>query len=148
MSDPDTAGEATDRLVDLAAQVPAPALAATADTALRHPAPRARRRAGSRRRPPARLRHLAGPEAPYEAARSRAAYGLALRAVGREDDAAFELDAARAAFERLGAAPDAAQVAASIGGPHEPPLASPPGRSRSCAWSRPVGPTGRSPRSS
>jgi len=121
VSDLDTASEATDRLVDLADQVAAPALAATADAALgtlllaRGDTSEA---VAILRRACAAWRDL---KLPYEAARSRAAYGLALRAVGREDDAAFELDAARAAFERLGAAPDAAQVSASIGGPHELP---------------------------
>ena len=121
VSDLDTAGEATDRLVDLAQQVPAPALAATADAA-RGALLLARGEASEAvivlRRACAAWRDL---KLPYEAARSRAAFGLALRAVGREDDAAFELDAARAEFARLGAAPDAAQVAASIGGPKELP---------------------------
>jgi DNA-binding NarL/FixJ family response regulator len=45
-------------------------------------------------------------EAPYEAARSRLLIGLACRALGDEDAAAMELDAARSALARLGAAPD------------------------------------------
>ena len=45
-------------------------------------------------------------DAPYEAARTRVLVGLACRAVGDDDTAALELDAARDAFERLGAAPD------------------------------------------
>jgi DNA-binding NarL/FixJ family response regulator len=45
-------------------------------------------------------------EAPYEAARSRLLIGLACRALGDEDAAAMELDAARAVLARLGAAPD------------------------------------------
>jgi len=45
-------------------------------------------------------------EAPYEAARSRLLIGLACRALSDEDAAAMELDAARAALARLGAAPD------------------------------------------
>lgn len=44
--------------------------------------------------------------APYEAARTRVAIGLACRAVGDRDAADLEWDAARKAFERLGAAPD------------------------------------------
>jgi DNA-binding NarL/FixJ family response regulator len=47
-----------------------------------------------------------GLEAPYEAARSRLLIGLACRALGDEDAAAMELDAARAVLARLGAAPD------------------------------------------
>jgi DNA-binding NarL/FixJ family response regulator len=45
-------------------------------------------------------------EAPYEAARTRALIGLAHRALGDEDTAVIELDAARHAFAALGAAPD------------------------------------------
>jgi DNA-binding CsgD family transcriptional regulator len=48
--------------------------------------------------------------APYEVARVRVLIGLALRALGDEDSAALELDAARAAFEQLGAAPDVTRV--------------------------------------
>jgi len=48
--------------------------------------------------------------APYPAARVRVAIGIACRALGDEDGGALELDAARAAFERLGAAPDLARV--------------------------------------
>jgi DNA-binding NarL/FixJ family response regulator len=50
--------------------------------------------------------------APYEAARARLLLGLARRAYGDEEGAEMELDAAAAAFERLGAAPDLARVAA------------------------------------
>ena len=49
-------------------------------------------------------------EAPYEAARVRVLVGLACRALGDGDGAALELDAARGAFEQLGAAPDLAYV--------------------------------------
>lgn len=44
---------------------------------------------------------------PYEAARARMRYGVALRAAGDEDDAVLELRAALSAFRRLGAVPDA-----------------------------------------
>jgi ATP/maltotriose-dependent transcriptional regulator MalT len=53
---------------------------------------------------------------PYEAARARLTYGLALRAAGDEDDARLELRAALAAFERLGAATDAARASDLLGG--------------------------------
>lgn len=43
---------------------------------------------------------------PYEAARARMALGMALRADGDEQAAVMELQAARSAFERLGAAVD------------------------------------------
>ena len=49
-------------------------------------------------------------EAPYELARVRALVGLACRMLGDEDGAALELDAARGAFEQLGAAPDVARL--------------------------------------
>jgi ATP/maltotriose-dependent transcriptional regulator MalT len=45
-------------------------------------------------------------EAPYEVARVRVLIGLALRQLGDEDGAKMELDAARAAYESLGAEPD------------------------------------------
>jgi DNA-binding CsgD family transcriptional regulator len=49
-------------------------------------------------------------EVPYEVARVRVLLGLACRALGDEDTAALELEAAREAFTDLGAAPDLAQV--------------------------------------
>src|SRR5512132_626359 len=51
-----------------------------------------------------------GVQAPYEAARVRVLLGLACRAVGDEDAFELELDAARATFDELGAAPDVAWV--------------------------------------
>ena len=50
-------------------------------------------------------------EAPYEAARVRVLVGLGCRALGDEEAAAMELDAARGAFAQLGAAPDLARLA-------------------------------------
>jgi DNA-binding CsgD family transcriptional regulator len=49
-------------------------------------------------------------EVPYEAARVRVLLGLACRALGDNDTAALELEAAREAFADLGAAPDLARV--------------------------------------
>jgi DNA-binding CsgD family transcriptional regulator len=49
-------------------------------------------------------------EAPYEAARVRVPIALACRALGDEDGAEMELDAARSVFERLAAAPDVRRV--------------------------------------
>jgi DNA-binding CsgD family transcriptional regulator len=49
-------------------------------------------------------------DAPYPLARVRAVTGLACRALGDEDGAQLEFDAARAELERLGAAPDVAYV--------------------------------------
>lgn len=51
-------------------------------------------------------------EAPYEAARVRVLIGLACRALGDDDTAEMELDAARWVFGQLGAAPDVARVEA------------------------------------
>lgn len=47
---------------------------------------------------------------PYQAARSRVLIGLACRALGDEEGGRLELEAARAEFVRLGAAPDVARV--------------------------------------
>jgi ATP/maltotriose-dependent transcriptional regulator MalT len=56
-------------------------------------------------------------DAPYEGARVRLLVGLACRALGDEEGAALELEAARASFDALGAAPDVARVdALSRGG--------------------------------
>jgi DNA-binding NarL/FixJ family response regulator len=48
---------------------------------------------------------------PYETAQARVKLALACRALGDDDAAALELDAARATFERLGARADLARVA-------------------------------------
>jgi DNA-binding CsgD family transcriptional regulator len=53
--------------------------------------------------------------APYEAARVRVLLGLACRGLGDGEGAALELDAARGAFERLGAAPDVRRVDRLLG---------------------------------
>ncbi len=50
-------------------------------------------------------------EAPYESARVRVLVGAACAALGDEDTAALELEAARDAFAELGAAPDLARLA-------------------------------------
>ncbi|MGH3024163.1 MAG: LuxR C-terminal-related transcriptional regulator [Gaiellaceae bacterium] len=49
-------------------------------------------------------------EAPYDAARARALVAEACRALGDEDAAALELEAARDAFAALGAVPDLARI--------------------------------------
>ena len=49
-------------------------------------------------------------EVPYEVARVRALLGLACRALGDDDTATLELEAAHEAFAQLGAAPDLAGV--------------------------------------
>ena len=55
-------------------------------------------------------------EAPYEAARARVLAGQACRALGDDEGAGLELDAARATFEQLGAAPDLASIETLIKG--------------------------------
>ena len=55
-------------------------------------------------------------DAPYEAARVRVLLGRACRALGDQDTAAMELDAAGNVFRELGAAPDLATVAALVRG--------------------------------
>jgi DNA-binding NarL/FixJ family response regulator len=49
-------------------------------------------------------------DAPYEAARVRVLIGLGCRALGDEESAARELDAAGRVFAELGAAPDVTRV--------------------------------------
>jgi DNA-binding NarL/FixJ family response regulator len=53
-------------------------------------------------------------EAPYDAARVRVLIGLAHRALGDEDTATIELDAARQGFTRLGAAPELRRLDALV----------------------------------
>jgi hypothetical protein len=85
-------------------------------------------------------------EAPYVAARVRVLTGLACRALGDHDGGELELDAARAVFAQLGAAPDLARIDSLTRG-------SPPGRPhgltrascRCCGWSPPGRPTRPSP---
>ena len=55
-------------------------------------------------------------EAPYAAARVRVLIGLACRALGDDDGGGLELEAARAVFEQLGAAPDLARIDSLIRG--------------------------------
>jgi ATP/maltotriose-dependent transcriptional regulator MalT len=55
-------------------------------------------------------------EAPYEAARTRVLLGRACRALGDSDGAALELEAARSAFEELGARPDLERLDAAARG--------------------------------
>lgn len=60
-------------------------------------------------------------EAPYQVARARELMGLACRALGDDEGAELELDAAKDEFRRLGALPDLARPAESIKGrPPEP----------------------------
>jgi DNA-binding CsgD family transcriptional regulator/tetratricopeptide (TPR) repeat protein len=105
-----TARDATDELLEIAADLDAPLLRAVAAyiegaVLLAETDPRAALDALQHARK--RWQEL---EAPYEVARARALIGLALRELGDHDSGAMELDAARRAFEKLGAAPDLARV--------------------------------------
>jgi DNA-binding CsgD family transcriptional regulator len=61
-------------------------------------------------------------EAPYEAARARVAIASACRALGDEEGAEMEMDAARSVFEALAAAPDIGRVVelSQVGAPRAP----------------------------
>jgi DNA-binding CsgD family transcriptional regulator len=115
--DLDAARSAADELDAIASEAEAPVLAASAATVrgslllAEDDVPAAMT---SLRRAGALWQEL---RLPYEGARGRMAYGFALRAAGDEDGARLELRAALAAFERLGAAGDAAQASDLLGGP-------------------------------
>jgi DNA-binding CsgD family transcriptional regulator len=101
---------ASDELARIAAEFEAPLLAALSD----HSAGAVLLGEGDAaaaleplRRACTRLQEL---DAPYDVARVRVHLGFAYRALGDDDTAEMELDAARAAFERLGAAPDLTRV--------------------------------------
>jgi ATP/maltotriose-dependent transcriptional regulator MalT len=53
-------------------------------------------------------------EAPYHTARTRELVGLAYRALGDKDGAELELEAAKATFDELGAAPDVGRIASYL----------------------------------
>jgi ATP/maltotriose-dependent transcriptional regulator MalT len=108
--DVDTAADACGELCDIAATQQSEAIGAIA-ARTRGEVALAR---GEAREALAPLRDAARAwqalDAPYEAARARVLLGRACRALGDEDAAALELDAARDVFRRLGAVADAAGV--------------------------------------
>jgi DNA-binding NarL/FixJ family response regulator len=114
MPDLDAAAAAAEALSALTEDSPAPifsAMAATAAGAValgRGDAPAA---VATLRRAGELWRDL---RLPYEAARARVRYGLALRAAGDEADGELELRSAIAAFDRLGAVPDRDATAALL----------------------------------
>jgi DNA-binding CsgD family transcriptional regulator len=61
-------------------------------------------------------------DAPYEAARTRVQVGAACRALGDDDAARMELDAARTVFEQLGARSDLASLAPASAAAADHPL--------------------------
>lgn len=109
------AAKACDELEDIAKslsiEVP-DALAAQARGAVRLAEGDARAALGSLRRAFATWERIG---APHLAARARVLIGRACRALGDEDGAALETSSARATFERLGAAPDLAELDATAG---------------------------------
>ena len=119
--DPETAKAASDDLGRIAVEFATPALNAAASTARGA-------LALAQGDVPTALESLRGAcriwyelRLPYESARARVLYGIALRAAAVEDDAELELRAAISAFERLGAAPDAAATASLLAGADERP---------------------------
>jgi len=101
---------AADELSEIAADLDAPmlhAMAARADGAVLLAAGESGAALDAFRRAWAAWQEL---EVPYEAARVRVLIGLSRRALGDEDTAEMELDAARRTFAELGAAPDLAMV--------------------------------------
>jgi class 3 adenylate cyclase len=71
--------------------------------------------AGSVRESRLAVRHWQEVDAPYEVARARVGLAAAYRAQGDEQAARLELETARAAFERLGAEPDARNASEGLG---------------------------------
>jgi DNA-binding CsgD family transcriptional regulator len=118
--DPETAKAASDDLGRIAVEFATPALYAAASTARGA-------LALAQGDVPTALESLRGAcriwyelRLPYESARARVLYGIALRAAAVEDDAELELRSAISAFERLGAKPEAAAAAALLGGDEHP----------------------------
>ncbi|MFL5768790.1 MAG: LuxR C-terminal-related transcriptional regulator [Chloroflexota bacterium] len=112
--DRDAARAAADELVRLAGIAATPlldAIAATADATVRLASDDARAALAAFRRAADLWQSR---EAPYEAARAREGIGVACRALGDQESASISMEAARDAFERLGAAPDAHRLQAAL----------------------------------
>jgi DNA-binding NarL/FixJ family response regulator len=108
--DADTARRAADELRGLAASLGAPllaAMAARAEGAVVLETGQAEQALGILRSAWSAWQSIG---APYEAARVRVLIARACRALDDDDAAALELEAARRAFNELGAAPDVAAV--------------------------------------
>jgi class 3 adenylate cyclase len=111
-----TARTASAEMGDIAVRFGTPALAATAALTAGSVALAEGDTEAAIRELKAALRSWQDLDTPYEAARARVGLALAYRSCDDEQAAALELDAARAAFERLGARTDLARVAALQGG--------------------------------
>jgi DNA-binding CsgD family transcriptional regulator len=94
------------------------ALADHADGAVELAAGRARAALGLLRLALQGWQHV---EMPYPAARARLLLGMACRALGDDEGAELELDAARTVVAQLGARPDVARLDALRNGPAQPP---------------------------
>lgn len=117
----EVAEEATRELASIAEALPAPALEATAMTArgsVRLARGDAEGAVAVLRRASARWRDVG---LPYEGARGRVLTASALRELGDEETATLELEAARAAFERLGASLDTRRADELLGRSREAP---------------------------
>lgn len=100
------AGAAADELGAIAARVRAPLLSASAQRAAGAVSFAGGDASGATRQLRRALAGWQGLEAPYEAARTRVLLASALHALGDEESARSERDAARQAFEQLGALVD------------------------------------------
>jgi class 3 adenylate cyclase len=119
-NDLETARTASAELRDIALRFGTPALAATAALTAGSVALAEHDTETAIRELKTALRSWQDLDAPYEVARARVGLALAYRMSGDEEAAALELDAARAAFERLGARTDVVRVAVLQGGTGTP----------------------------
>jgi len=106
----ESARTAADELSSIGAEIGAPvlvAIAARADGAVRLAEGDARAALSALRRSWAGWQDV---DAPYEAARTRVLIGQCRRALGDEDTATLEFEAARKVFQELGADPDLARL--------------------------------------
>ena len=115
--DVETARGASDELSMIAREIGTPALEATAATA--RGAVRLADDGSQEALEDLRRASVAWSELklPYEGARAQVLFGVAVRDAGDAEGARLELSAARAAFERLGARPDAQRAAALLDEP-------------------------------
>jgi class 3 adenylate cyclase len=101
------AREAAEELRDIAERYGAPILHAWAQRALGEVLTHEGDAAEAISKLRGAVRHWTKVDMPYEAAQTRRALAIAYRSAGDENSAALELKAARAAFEKLGAGPEA-----------------------------------------
>ena len=116
-NDVEAARDASDELSLIANEIGTPALEATSATArgaVRLADGGSQEALEDLRRASAAWSEL---KLPYEGARAQVLFGVAVRDAGDAEGARLELSAARAAFERLGARPDAQRAAALLDEP-------------------------------